>query len=151
MAHSDLEEIIQAGPHAKPPQKRKAPPPWDFVLLIFGSYLLCMVGCGKARSNDDAVVAIILLIVAIPHLRHRYRSKAIADARVESLPVRINEVETCERWPRSGWVNVMLEMQSGEHRRLRYGAKGKELWTDRDMGVAHIKANRLVKFHRLRL
>ena len=152
MAHPDLARIVQAGPQVEPPRQRREGFPKELLLLAFFGFVFWKSG-GSAKLNSGVSVVPLLFVglTIVAMLRRRSRTKSFPGTHVESLPVRVNEVQTDEHWPRAGTVKVMVEMQSGERRRLLYRGTGNEQWAARDMGVAHIKANVLVEFHKLTL
>lgn len=152
MAHPDLQGLLSAGPQVEPPRVRQEGIPKEWFMVAFFGFIFWKSG-GPAKLNEgmSVVPLIFMCLMVVAVLRRRSRGKAFPGTHVESLPVRIHGIETDGHWPRAGWVKVSLETQSGERRRLRYLGNGNERWATRDMGVAHIKANVLVEFHRLQL
>jgi hypothetical protein len=133
-----------------PPGKRREGPPKQLIALVVLAVIFWKSGAFETARGVTAVAPIVFLgLVVLSLLRRRSRQKAYPGTHVESLPVRIAEVEGDSHWPRQGWVNVMVRQPSGERRRLRYRASGEESWKADDMGAAHIKANVLVEFHHL--
>lgn len=150
MRNPDLQGLIERGPKATIPKKREGNQLWMAYLVIF---VIVILRQWRDRfghlSLDHAVLPLIAFALIGAALRRKsLRVRAYPGTHLESLPCRLLELSGNEDRP-GGRLKVLIEMPSGERRRLTYSPAPEGLCAVGDYGVAHIKANVLVEFRSL--
>jgi hypothetical protein len=151
LAHPELQALLSSGPRAPLPTKRSERFPRGLAVCALFAFIFWKSGAAGQMIEGFLAVPLIFVVVAfLVMVRRRGRDKAFPGTHVESIPARILGTQNDEIWPKTGWVRVTIEQESGERRLLRYRGLGSEAWKESDFGVAHIKANVLVEFNHLR-
>jgi hypothetical protein len=151
LEHPEMQALLSSGPRAPLPTKRSEGFPRGLPVFALFAFIVWKSGTpGQVLGGFSAVPLFFVVVALLVMLRRRNRAKAFPGTHVESLPVRILGTPSDDIWPKTGWVRVTVEQESGERRLLRYRGLGNETWKEGDFGVAHIKANVLVEFNHLR-
>ncbi len=152
LQHPDLARVIEEGPRAKVPKKRERHSGGGFVLLIFLVLMLRKTGgLSRLQEGPGIIILIAVVLVGLSIRRKRARERAYPGTHLESLPSRLLEFSPESVSPGRRPLKVLIELASGERRRLQFRGEGADLWKTGDYGVAHIKANVLVEFRRLKV
>ena len=150
LSHPHLEEAMRAGPrHAVPEERREgiSKALGFFTVIAFLAMASGFVRDFRFLLRTPAPIFLGMFVFLV--MRRSSRNRAFPAAPLESEPARLMEVT--EPWGRAAdpRPRALLELPGGSRRflRLRRDLVG-ELKPE-DMGVAFIKADVLIDFHRL--
>ncbi len=150
MKHADFLKLVEQGPKVAVPMTLRNQRGWNYFILALLIWIFDRWGGFASELNWYTILAVVMILIdAYSIRREQLRARAFPGTHLESLPARILEISSGARALGRLPTQVLIEMPSGERRKLRYQGQGADQWKEGGYGVAHVKANLLVEFQRL--